>query len=271
MTELHPSGENGCELDEFKGHVFLEKSGMTLTVAKMRAVMKEIDLDFNKYISLTEFLVFHFKVKITDLVDAPQAADPAAAMRISAARNAVNLAQSKCAASQQAEAESKKASEAAHKAELAAAAALAELEAEQKKIDDLIVSLTAKAADMSLGVVKRGQASSKLAAVKGKDPLPLNRAKITQAAALRKLKKAKKKAVAAAEAAAEALASAEAAFNEAENLLKVEMKKATGGGQGELWWMSRELEEAKKYMSPAALRKLERQQAAAAAAGESKN
>jgi hypothetical protein len=133
MTELHPSGENGCELDEFKGHVFLEKSGMTLTVAKMRAVMKEIDLDFNKYISLTEFLVFHFKVKITDLVDAPQAADPAAAMRISAARNAVNLAQSKCAASQQAEAESKKASEAAHKAELAAAAALAELEAEQKK------------------------------------------------------------------------------------------------------------------------------------------
>jgi hypothetical protein len=88
---------------------------------------------------------------------------------------------------------------------------------------------------------------------------------------LRKLKKAKKKAVAAAEAAAEALASAEAAFKEAENLLKVEMKKATGGGQGELWWMSRELEEAKKYMSPAALRKLERQQAAAAAAGESKN
>ena len=79
MTELHPSGENGCELDEFKGHVFLEKSGMTLTVAKMRAVMKEIDLDFNKYISLTEFLIFHYKVKIADLVDAPQAAAPAAA------------------------------------------------------------------------------------------------------------------------------------------------------------------------------------------------
>jgi hypothetical protein len=235
----------------------------------MRAVMKEIDLDFNKYISLTEFLIFHYKVKIADLVDAPQAADPAAAKRIATARKAVNMAQAKCAASQQAEAESKKASEAAHKAELAAAEALASLEAEQKKIDDMIVSLTAKAADMSLGVVKRGQASSKLAAVKGKDPLPLNRAKITQAAALRKLKKAKKKAVKAAESAAEALASAETAFAEAEHLLKVEMKKASGGGQGELWWMSRELEEAKKYMSPAALRKLERQQATAA--GESKN
>ena len=269
MIELHPDGENGSELDEFKGHVFLEKSGMTLTVAKMRAVMKEIDLDFNKYISLTEFLIFHYKVKITDLVDAPQAADPAAAKRIAAARKAVNMAQAKCAASQQAEKEAKDASEAAHKAEIAAAEALAKLEAEQKKLDDMIVDLTAKAADMSLGVVKRGQASSKLAAVKGKDPLPLNRAKITQAAAVRKLKKAKKKADATAEAATQARAAAEEAFQAAEQLLKVEMKKASGGGQGELWWMARELEEAKKYMSPAALRKLERQQAAAA--GASKN
>ena len=270
MKELHQDGENGYELDEFKGHVFLEKSGMTLTVAKMRAVMKEIDIDFNKYISLTEFLIFHYKVKIVDLIDAPQAADPAAAKRIGEARKAVHMAQAKCAAAQQAESEAKKASDAAHKAELEAAAALAKLEEEQKKLDDMITELTAKAGDMSLGVVKRGKASSMLADLKGKDPLPLNRAKITQEAALRKLKRAKKKAKKTEEASTTARAAAEEAFQAAEQLLKTEMKKASGGGQGELWWMQRELEEAKKYMSPAALRKLERQQAAAAG-GASKN
>ena len=51
-------------------------------------------------------------------------------------------------------------------------------------------------------------------------------------------------------------------------VLKARLKiRLSGGGQGELWWMSRELEEAKKYMSPAQRRKLERQQAATAAAG----
>ena len=70
MGKLHPDGVDGNELDEFKAHQFLEKSDMHMTVAKMRTVMKEIDLDFNKSISMTEFLIFHYKVKMIDVVNA---------------------------------------------------------------------------------------------------------------------------------------------------------------------------------------------------------
>jgi hypothetical protein len=268
MVELHPDGENGYELDEFKGHVFLEKSGMTLTVAKMRAVMKEIDLDFNKKISLSEFLIFHYRVQIADLVDAPQAADPAAAKRIAAARKAVNMAKAQSEAAIQAESESQKAAAAAAAAAETARKALEVLHAQEKAFADKCAALEAKGSDMSLGVVKRGRANQELAQLRQTDPLPLNRAKITQAAAVRKLKKAKKKADKTAAAATEARTKAEAAFAKAEGMLQTEIKKASGGGQGELWWMSRELEEAKKFMSPAQLRKLAKQQAAAA--GESK-
>jgi len=45
---------------------------------------------------------------------------------------------------------------------------------------------------MSLGVVKRGKAASMLAALEAKDPLPLQRAKITQAAVVKKCEKATK-------------------------------------------------------------------------------
>ena len=81
--------------------------------------------------------------------------------------------------------------------------------------------------------------------------MPLDRAKITQGAAVRKLKKAKKKAVKAAEAATESRTKAEGDLATAEGMLNVEMKKATGGGQGELWFMKRELDEAKKELDEA--------------------
>ena len=50
MEKLHKDGAAGNELDEFKAHQFLEKSDMHMTVAKMRAIMKEIDLDFKDLI-----------------------------------------------------------------------------------------------------------------------------------------------------------------------------------------------------------------------------
>ena len=266
MTELHPDGANGNELDEFKAHVFLEKSDMHMTVAKMRTVMKEIDLDFNKSISMSEFLIFHYKQKITDFVNAPQAADPAAAKRIAAAKKACDTAKASCGLAMKAEQESQKAADKAHKAELEAKKALEELEAQQKALDDAKAKLQVTIDDESISNTKKMKAKIQLAGLESKDPLPLDRAKITQAAAVRKLNKAKKKAVKAAEAATESRNLAEADMKKAEALLNAEMKKASGGGQGELWWMKRELDEAKKFMSPAALRKLAKQQAAAAAA-----
>jgi len=270
MEQLHKDGAAGNELDEFKAHQFLEKSDMHMTVAKMRAVMKEIDLDFNKSISMTEFLIFHYKCKMIDVVNAPQAADPAAAKRIAAAKIAVNAAQTSCASAAEAEKASMKAANEAQTAEAAAQKALEELEAQQKALDDAKAALQVQIDDDAVSNTKKMKAKIQLAGLESKDPLPLDRAKITQGAAVRKLKKAKKKAVKAAEAASAAVKKAEADMAVAEQMLQAEMKKATGGGQGELWWMQRELDEAKKYMSPAQLRKLEKQKAAAAS-GESKD
>jgi hypothetical protein len=68
-------GEEGCELDEWEAHQLLESFGCTLTVEKMRAVLKDIDLDFNKMMSLTEYFIFKFEVDWKVLVNAPQGED----------------------------------------------------------------------------------------------------------------------------------------------------------------------------------------------------
>merc|ERR1712166_269035 len=221
MTKLHPNGAEGNELDEFKAHIFLEKSDMHMTVAKMRAVMKEIDLDFNKAFSMTT-------KKMIDVVNAPKAADPAAAKRIAAAKKACAAAKASCDAAIKSEQESQKAAAAAHKAELAAQAALAELEAQQKALDDAKAKLQTQIDDESVSNTKKMKAKIQLAGLESKDPLPLDRAKITQGAAVRKLKKAKKKAIKAGEVAAAARQVAEKDMEVAEAMLTAEMKKATG-------------------------------------------
>jgi len=82
--------------------------------------------------------------------------------------------------------------------------------------------------------VKQGKAKNELAQLKGEDPLPLRKAKLTLSAALKRAEKA--------------TAAAEAAFAEAEAQLEA-IKKAGGGvAQGRIWWMERELTEKKKYM-----------------------
>jgi len=75
-------------------------------------------------------------------------------------------------------------------------------------------------------MVARNKAKNELAQMMAKDPLPLERAKITTAAAQKK---------------------AERSFVEAEAALE-EAKKKGGAGLGDLWWMEREIKEAKKYM-----------------------
>ena len=40
--------KEGCDLDEHKAHVFLEKLGETLTVTALRKKLKELDVDMNK-------------------------------------------------------------------------------------------------------------------------------------------------------------------------------------------------------------------------------
>ncbi len=64
--------KKGCELNEFDAHRFLEKINETLSVKDMRTFLKSVDIDFNKMVSLTEYLVSRFKVKWKELIEKPQ-------------------------------------------------------------------------------------------------------------------------------------------------------------------------------------------------------
>ena len=63
---------DGCDLDEFWSHKFLETLGETMTVIEMREKFRKIDADFNKRMSMIEYLTFRFDLKIVDVINAPQ-------------------------------------------------------------------------------------------------------------------------------------------------------------------------------------------------------
>ena len=87
------NGKDGNELDEFQAHVFLEKTGRTMTVKKMRAILKEVDVDFNKKVSLTEFFIFHYTLDYHVLVNAVIGGDEETNSKIEAAKQALADAQ----------------------------------------------------------------------------------------------------------------------------------------------------------------------------------
>ena len=71
-VELDKRGEEGNELNEFDAHRVLESLEEALTVKDMRAVLSAADVDFNKYVSLIEFLLYKYKVEWKTLINAPQ-------------------------------------------------------------------------------------------------------------------------------------------------------------------------------------------------------
>jgi len=63
MTKLDKKdGENGSALEEFEAHLFLEKNVKAITVTKMRKVLRDIDIDFDGKVSLTEALIYFYKI-----------------------------------------------------------------------------------------------------------------------------------------------------------------------------------------------------------------
>jgi len=155
---------------------------------------------------------------------------------------------------------------------------------QEEEYKNKVSVLEAKAQDSSLSTVQKSKAVNELAQLKGEDPLPLRKAKITQEAALRKVEKERKAAEAATAAAnkkAEASAAAQKAaeeqaekseaarvategkskeveaavvetqtkFDEAVATLEA-LKKKSGSAQGALWWLSKEVEEARKWLAP---------------------
>jgi len=61
--------KQGCDLDEFQAHRVLEQYGETLTVKEMRARLLKLDVDNNKRLALTEYLINKYLPNDTNAVD----------------------------------------------------------------------------------------------------------------------------------------------------------------------------------------------------------
>eukprot|EP01113_Clastostelium_recurvatum_P018770 TRINITY_DN2212_c0_g1_i1.p1 TRINITY_DN2212_c0_g1~~TRINITY_DN2212_c0_g1_i1.p1 ORF type:complete len:234 (+),score=94.81 TRINITY_DN2212_c0_g1_i1:42-704(+) len=161
---------DGTSLDEFWSHKFLETVGEALTVLKMREMLREIDINNDKRMSVLEYLTYHYHQTIGELLSRPQGINE---MLIKAQE------------------------------------ALETVRAEIAKIEKRKSELEALAAGSG---VKANGAKNELQQLLNADPTDLNRTLITAEAAIRKAQ-----------------------------------KSPDINSQGALWWVTRELEEAKKY------------------------
>jgi len=237
----------GFSLDEFWSHKFLETIGRTMSIVEFRKEFQKIDANVDKRMGMLEFVLYHYKLSVQELLARPQGGDPeelAHAMKLldevsksfQAAQTALDTASKTAAAAKKAadEAEkseaaakiaaesAKKTAEAAAKtavqakksAEEAAAAAAeqkAALEALKREEDARDAKTNELKAKSEGGGVSAMKAKNELAQHLGEDPLPLRKAKITAEAAAKKSEKANLAAEAAsAKAATDAKAAAEA-------------------------------------------------------------
>eukprot|EP01099_Mayorella_cantabrigiensis_P002981 TRINITY_DN2346_c0_g1_i1.p1 TRINITY_DN2346_c0_g1~~TRINITY_DN2346_c0_g1_i1.p1 ORF type:complete len:237 (-),score=82.84 TRINITY_DN2346_c0_g1_i1:131-841(-) len=166
----HQKGKEGCDLDEFSAHRFLESVGETKRVVELRDDLRAIDLDFNKRMALIEFLLFKFKQTIKVLLSRPQGTNESLAL--------------------------------AQKA----------LQDVQKEIETIETKKNALQKASEAPGVKGMQAKNELDQLLAADQTGLNKAVLSAEAAVRKAQ-----------------------------------KMGDVSAQGSLWWINRELEEAKKY------------------------
>jgi hypothetical protein len=232
FAKLDPDSSQGCDLIQQKAHQFLEKQTEACTWLDLKDKMKTLDADHNMRLSLAEYLVHHFKLDVKYLVNVVANVDAAYQAKLDACQAKMEAA------------------EVMHEEQVAAledtlrisaeikafkAALQKDTERLQKIIDDETVSNVKRMkAKHELNDVISG-ARAKRKGIKGKDPDFLKVAKIKQAAAVRREKKATK-------AAAAALKEASAEFDILSQVKGV-------ASQGTLWWMGRDLEFMKKYMS----------------------
>jgi chromosome segregation ATPase len=245
------------DLNEFFSHKFLETVGETMTVLQLRAKLSEIDIDKNKRMCISEYLLFKYDRSAKHLVNAPQGdSDELAKAQalVESATRALDevlakLEEQKAAAQRLAKAEAD-----AAEAEAEAKAALDELHKQEKELADKIADLEKRSSEG--GVVSRNKAKAELEQLRSEDPLPLRRAKLNQGAALRKSEKARKLAeeqrLAAEEVAAQLeVASKEADSKKQEALAYLDRVKSSGAGAGQVWWLQREMYEKEKYLPKA--------------------
>lgn len=237
--------DEGCDLDEVKSHRILEILGETMTVLALRKRLDALDIDNNKRMSLSEYLLDKYGKTPTKLVNAPQGTIEGkeleeAEEKVTTAQQLLDEALTAKKECERLEAPLKKASEALQ-------AVVDEIAVIEKKRADKIASLDGKINNKKNSTVTIGRAKSEKDQLLSEDPLPLRKAKITQKAQLKKVKKARKPFKKATEQAKEKHDNAEKAFQDAEDFLN-ELKNRGGTPHGSIWWMSRELEEKKKFM-----------------------
>jgi len=266
--------ENGNSLDELNAHRFLEHFRETMTVRDMRDKLRSTGAisegsRVGAAVPISHILIFRYNEDWKYLINAPQgdnmeeiekaqrmletvqAAYKEAAARADEAASALEEAKQREQAAVAAEAEARQA-----KAELEAA--LRELQLQEDAYNQKKADLERKSEEG--GVVSRNKAKAELAQHLAEDPLPLRKAKITQEAAVKRAERtaqaaadartaatqATQRAADAKEEATRAKADAEAKVAEAEAFLR-EVKSRPGQAQGAIWWIERELYEAKKY------------------------
>jgi len=211
-------GKEGSALDEVMAHKFLETFQETMTVVEMRNKLREVgaipQAGRPKDFPLTHFLIARFKVDWHILVNATQGDN---AEEIAKAQKLLSEALSAIPEAQKRDAEAK--------------AAAAEMKKQQNLYDSKTSELQQKTTQGS--VVQQNKAKAELAQHLAADPLPLSRAKITAEAAAKKAEKA--------------LQLAQARVAELEAYL-ADLQKKSGSAQGTIWWIDRELHEAKAYL-----------------------
>jgi len=244
MIELDKRGVKGNELNEFDAHRFLEKFEEPMTVKDMREMLRNIDLDFNKMVSLTEYFVCKYKLDWHGLVNAVMGENTA---EMDKAKAMVEEAERSLSVAIRRAEEADKAEREQVAAENELRRALKQLEEEETSYNNACSALAKIRDDEGKSTVQRSKASNEFQQLKAKDPLPLQRAKINQAAAVRKAERATAAAAEARAQAEKSLQEAQQAFDDAQKYLD-EVSKMVGSAEGTMWWMSHELEEAKKYL-----------------------
>jgi len=249
---LDSKKDDGCDLDEFYSHKFLETYGETMTALELRNAMRKIDINHDNRMSFLEYLLYRYEQTVEELLLRPQGFQSeellAALKALSQAREDIRRAEAS-----KLEMEASKAQAEISKMEVEASRA--EVSAIRTAIDSKRDGLE-KAAQA--GGVKGNMAKQELFALNNEDSTELNAAILRADAAVRKAEAAVKKAEEAVQKADAAVKKAEHGVKNAEDAVRKAQSVGDKNSPGMVWFMNRELEEAKKYQPRGGIQKADK-------------
>ncbi|ELR23983.1 TolA protein [Acanthamoeba castellanii str. Neff] len=262
----------GCALDEFQAHRFLEHFKETHTVQELREKLRSTGAltgPVIRTVPLIHILIIKYGVDWRELANAPQGNkeeivkaeamlhEVTLAFQASEARDAEAMAALKSATAQEAQAKAAEAEARALEADARARedelravkdeleAALNELKAQEDAFKARTAELTRLSEEGS--VVQKNKAKNELAQHLTSDPLPLRKAQITQEAVVKKADKARQVAKAAADQATGSRTAAEDSRKAAESARALS-EEAKAAAEAAVEETRRRLAEAEAYL-----------------------